>query len=267
MHVRYKIDPERQYTAMQVPDWEERFLQLPSQIDPRVVSLSRSLIEGRTGDREKVNAILAHFNSGAFQYSLDELPGESNDPLVRFLFEAKRGHCELYAGAVAVLLRLAGVKARVATGYYGGWWNSMGGYLELGDVDAHAWVEAYYDDAWHWVDATPESRRARREERFFAGLYDAYDAMEAFWHSYVVAFDESERREMVGNLAAAWESASGEWFGEDRGTRSGGSASWVAIPLLLGGMIAGIVVLVRRRNRRADVLGLRLRRALGGGSQ
>ena len=37
-------------------------------------------------------------------------PGEAASPLSQFLFETKKGHCELYAGAVAVLLRAAGVR-------------------------------------------------------------------------------------------------------------------------------------------------------------
>jgi protein-glutamine gamma-glutamyltransferase len=264
----YKIDPDRGQPISPLPDEDERYRRLPEGLDARVVQLAEQLTRGMTSDREKVEALLAHFSKSRFEYSLEPLAGTSNDPLVRFLFEAKKGHCELYAGALAVLLRLAGVKARVATGFYGGWWNSLGGYLELGDADAHAWVEAWYDGAWHWVDATPEDLRARRKEKSLAWILDAYDALEAFWFNSVLDFDERKRRELVGKLGESYETfAAGDWFdgGEDRPER-GATATQLAMPviLVLAGCAAGIVLVRRKRARTPEVLGRRLRRALGG---
>lgn len=261
----YKVDPDRRFDAMSVPDHERRFLQLPDDIDPRVVALAERLTQGEETQREKVRAVLRHFDRG-FEYSLEPLEGASEDPLVRFLFEAKRGHCELYAGAVVVLLRLAGVPSRVATGYYGGWWNSMGGYLELAEADAHAWVEVW-DDGWQWVDATPADLRMRRREKSFAWMLDLYDAAEAFWHNRIVAFDEKERRELVGTFSARFDDFSGGGFGSGGGPRpaSGGGGTAVAVVALILALLGGGVQLVRwrLRRRRPEALGARLRRALG----
>ncbi|MEL6185483.1 MAG: transglutaminaseTgpA domain-containing protein, partial [Myxococcota bacterium] len=138
-----------------------RYTQLPPDLDPRVRDLAQRISEGSTGPEDTTRRVLRHFGTG-YAYSLDPLPGTEEDPLVRFLFEARRGHCELYAGAVAVLLRAAGVPARVATGYYGGWYNVRSRALEMGSDDAHAWVEVLIDGRWIWVDATPEDLRARR---------------------------------------------------------------------------------------------------------
>jgi LPXTG-motif cell wall-anchored protein len=261
----YKIDPDRGPSTMALPDENERTLQLPK-LDARVVQLAEDLTRGLTNDREKVEAILAYFSKARFTYSLEPLSGTSDDPLVRFLFEAKRGHCELYAGALAVLLRASKVKARVAAGYYGGRWNSVGGYLELGDADAHAWVEAFYDGAWRWVDATPQDLRARREEQTLAWILDAYDALETFWFNRVLDFDERKRKELVGDLGKTFEAfAGGGWF-EDGGSSKlqSGSASQLAIPLVAIALLAGgAFLVVRRRRRSPEALGRRLRRALG----
>lgn len=262
----YKVDPDREYEPMLVPDHDRRFLQLPDRIDRRIVDLAERLTKGEETRRGKVQAILRHFDRG-FEYSLAPLEGEAEDPLVRFLFEAKRGHCELYAGAVVVLLRLAGVPSRVATGYYGGWWNSPGGYLELSEADAHAWVEVW-DGEWRWVDATPAELRLRRREKSFAWILDFYDAAEAFWHNRIVEFDEKERQRLVGGLTARFEEVRDVGIGSpgDLRTSGGGGSAGViaAIVVLLALAGAGVhVVSLRRRRRRPEALGARLRRALG----
>ncbi len=180
--------------------FEERMLALP-ELDPRVKDLAETLFEGKETAREKTDAVLRYFARG-FEYSLATLPGTSKDPLVRFLFEAKQGHCELYASAVAVLLRMGGVPARVATGYYGGWWNELGGYVEFTHEDAHAWVEVRDGKGWRFVDATPAGRRSRRRlsSVALAWLRDMKDAIEAFWFAKVIDFDESSRKRLMASL-------------------------------------------------------------------
>ena len=64
------------------------------------------------------------------------------DPVDGFLFDTRRGFCEHYASAFVVLLRAAGIPARVVTGYQGGELNPRGNYLIVRQSDAHAWAEA-----------------------------------------------------------------------------------------------------------------------------
>src|SRR6185437_13346462 len=60
------------------------------------------------------------------------------DAMDDFLFDTREGFCEHYSSAFTVLMRAAGIPARVVTGYQGGYWNALGGYLLVRNSDAHA---------------------------------------------------------------------------------------------------------------------------------
>jgi len=258
------------------PEAEEdlaRFRVLPGDVDPRILALAERLTEGAKSPAEKLDRVMAHFAQG-YRYSLEPLKGRAEDPLVRFLFEAKAGHCELYAGAVVVLLRAAGVPARVAAGYYGGWWNARSGTLEYTPDDAHAWVEWHDpDQGWTWADATPPGARTRRRGKSLAWLRDWYDWLEGAWFNHIVDFDEARRRALLERAQAEFDegwSAATTWIrGEDSGGsgpgRGGRAEPWgvAAAAVVLG--LAAAAVLRRRFDRRPEVLGRRLRRRLGAG--
>ncbi len=245
---------------------KNRWLKLPERLDPRVRALGQRLTDSATTAADKIRAVLGHFQTG-YVYSVDPLPGQADDPLARFLFEARQGHCELYAGAVAALLRVAGVPSRVVTGYYGGWWNSTAQTLEFTEQDAHAWVEVYLpDEGWVWVDATPPGERARRRSKALAWLRDVYDALDALWFNHVVDFDEKKRRALVERLIPSdWFSADGE-VGPAWSFGSGGQAPAAVqrsgLLLAVGGMVTMLLVWWRVGRRRSVGLGRRLRFAL-----
>ena len=91
---------------------------------------------------------------GGFRY--DERPPASigNPPLVDFVEVTRLGYCQHYAGAMAVMLRLLGVPARVAVGFTAGTWKA--GVWTVTDHQAHAWVEAWFDGfGWLAFDPTP----------------------------------------------------------------------------------------------------------------
>lgn len=245
-------------------------VELPESLDPRVRALAARLSEGQGSPREKIRAVLAHFSRG-YQYSLERLPGESEDPLVRFLFEAKQGHCELYAGAMAVLLRASGVPARVVTGYYHGAWSEVGHYQAFTREDAHAWVEAWDGAGWRWFDATPEDLRARRSETTaIARLRDLYDLADRLWYDYVVDFEnEGARRAFNASLWRLHRFAiSGDKLGAvlgALGAASGGGAGVAVLLALVFVPLLGLGLALHWLRRRKDPrsLGRRLRRLLG----
>src|SRR5207248_3228868 len=82
--------------------------------------------------------------------------------LESFLFSARRGYCQQFAGAMALLLRMGGVPARVATGFATGNYDSSKHQYVVSDLDAHAWVEAYFPGyGWVRFDPTPAAAPAR----------------------------------------------------------------------------------------------------------
>jgi transglutaminase-like putative cysteine protease len=136
---------------------QQQFTALPL-LDPRVTDLVAVVTEGASSPYERARSIQAFLTdrSEGFVYSLSTAPGTSGNDLVDFL-HLRRGYCEQYAGAMAVMVRAAGVPARVALGYTPGTLQDDGSRLITSD-DAHAWVEVYFDGlGWVPFDPTPLS--------------------------------------------------------------------------------------------------------------
>jgi len=91
---------------------------------------------------------------GGFRYEEQPPPGSGEPPLVDFVELTRAGYCQHYAGAMAVMLRMIGVPARVAVGFTAGTWK--GGVWTVTDQQAHAWVEAWFaGHGWLAFDPTP----------------------------------------------------------------------------------------------------------------
>ncbi len=132
-----------------------RYTELPV-VATSVTDLAANLTADAGTPYDRVRAVLSHFTDPAnrFVYSLSTAPGTTGDDLVDFL-RLKRGYCEQYAGAMAVLVRAAGVPARVVLGYTPGQVQEDGSRLVTTD-DAHAWVEAWFAGlGWIPFDPTP----------------------------------------------------------------------------------------------------------------
>ncbi len=110
-----------------------------------------------SSDQERFEQAEQYFRNN-FQYSLD-WPGERNgrDPLLVFLLEARRGHCQLFASALALLLRECGIPTRYVSGVVCRERHPSGSYYIARVRNIHAWVEAYDRDRKCWVvlDGTP----------------------------------------------------------------------------------------------------------------
>ena len=108
-----------------------------------------------------LNRALQLFNS-QFTYTLEPPLLTSDDPYDEFLFEVKRGFCEHYAGSFALLMRAAGIPARVVTGYQGGEVNPLNRELIVRQADAHAWVEVWLEERGLGARRSHLRRLARR---------------------------------------------------------------------------------------------------------
>ncbi len=92
--------------------------------------------------------------TGGFVY--DEQPPSSGGapPLAYFVAEGKRGYCQQFAGAMALMLRFLGIPARVAAGFTSGRYRE--GVWTVTDHNAHAWVEVWFPGyGWLTFDPTP----------------------------------------------------------------------------------------------------------------
>jgi hypothetical protein len=121
--------------------------------DAEMRALADTIFAGKEGTPERLKALAVWFRNEGFTYTVR--PGRM-ESLTKFLTRSRKGFCEHYAAASANLLRLAGVPARVITGYRGGRWNPWLRTLTIRDADAHAWVEAWDPNAGNWLrfDAT-----------------------------------------------------------------------------------------------------------------
>ncbi|GAB1425751.1 hypothetical protein MASR2M16_29850 [Thauera terpenica] len=119
-----------------------------------------------------------------------------------FLFDTKRGFCEHFASAFTVLMRAAGVPARVVTGYQGGEINPIDGNLVVRQLDAHAWSEVWLAGrGWVRVDPTYVSAPRRIEE----GLAAALPAGES------LAFSLGSQNNWARSVRLRWEALSNAW--------------------------------------------------------
>ena len=121
--------------------------------------LARTLADQATTPYAFVAAVKRHLTEG---YAYDQNPPTGRYPLENFLFSSKQGYCQQFSGAMALLLRMGGVPARVASGFTSGTYVRAQHRWVVSDIDAHAWVEVWFPRyGWVRFDPTPTSAPAR----------------------------------------------------------------------------------------------------------
>jgi protein-glutamine gamma-glutamyltransferase len=190
-------------------------LWLPQGRNQRSMALARAMRESAGSDQAFIDAVLAKFRNEEYFYTL-EPPRLQLDSVDDFLFNTRRGFCEHFASAFTMLARAAGIPARVVTGYQGGEYNPLSGYLLIRQSDAHAWSEVWLQGrGWVRVDPTAAVAPERIERGIDAALAEggeslpgsylrhsaligrlqlAWDAANTFWNNQVVAFGETQQR-------------------------------------------------------------------------
>jgi transglutaminase-like putative cysteine protease len=127
----------------------------------RAFELARRLRARSATPYDFVLAVERHLHRG---YRYSESPRASAFPLMEFLFGEKRGYCQQFSGAMALLLRLGGVPARVAAGFAPGAFDPQRREYVVRDLDAHSWVEVFFPRiGWVTRDPTPSAAPARSQ--------------------------------------------------------------------------------------------------------
>ncbi len=205
------IDQRVVYQAVSYPNFKlnpelnrftQRFyLHLPDGSNPRTRRLAEELRSEAADDLDYIDSVLHKFNQEEFYYTL-EPPGLGRNSVDEFIFESRRGFCEHYASAFAVLMRGAGIPARVVIGYQGGELNPMGNYLIVRQSDAHAWTEVWLeDDGWKRIDPTS----AVAPERIDAGMSGAmFDGTGANWGLSAPSL-------LLHQLTLTWDALNAKW--------------------------------------------------------
>jgi transglutaminase-like putative cysteine protease len=186
------------------------YLQLPP-LDPRIPELASAMTAGAATDLERARAIEGRLRS-EYGYTLELPDHEVADPLAYFLFTRKKGHCEYFASAMTVMLRTAGIPARLATGFQSGVYNPITDLWLVRASDAHAWVEAWIPGhGWTTFDPTPpDPRRGGFALLTKLGLY--VDAAETFWQEWVVSYDISRQGTLADHFEQGARSLGIRWF-------------------------------------------------------
>jgi hypothetical protein len=212
-----------------------RALHLPDGSSPRARELAHELRAKHSDDGAIVDEVLSMFREQKFYYTLTP-PLLGDQPVDEFLFSTRSGFCEHYASAFTVLMRAAGIPARVVTGYQGGEINDFGHYLIVRQSDAHAWAEVWLQGR-GWVRVDPTS--AVSPARVSAGLSAAiprgeslpalvrgdlqwlrklrlsWDFMSNAWNQWVLGYTPERQRwllESFGIDNATWQKMAAALF-------------------------------------------------------
>jgi len=205
-----------------------RALHLPNGSNPRAQELARALRAKHADDGAIVDEVLSMFRNQKFYYTLTP-PLLGEHAVDEFMFSTRSGFCEHYTSAFTVLMRAAGIPARVVTGYQGGEINNFGNYLIVRQSDAHAWTEVWLKDrGWVRVDPTaavsparvsagisaaiPRGEAlplmARGDFEWLRQLRLSWDFMANTWNQWVLGYTPERQRwllERVGIDNATWQ--------------------------------------------------------------
>ncbi len=125
----------------------------------RTYALARRLTGGAANEYFAAEAIDRYLKRN---YRYSESPPRRPYPLSAFLFHDRAGYCQQFSGSMALMLRMVGIPARVASGFAPGI-NDANGDYKITDIDAHAWVEVYFGGiGWVPFDPTPGVAPAAR---------------------------------------------------------------------------------------------------------
>lgn len=154
------VDPDPKALARAVagtPADSSVTAEIPTDLPKDLEKLTREVTRGADTDAKKAWAIQDFLRSSAFTYSTEPLPGSGYRALENFLLHDRRGYCEQFAAAMAMMAREVGIPSRVGVGFLPGK-RVEGNTWEVSIHDMHAWPELFFAGyGWVRFEPTPAS--------------------------------------------------------------------------------------------------------------
>jgi len=251
-----------------LPASYQSYLQLPPEITGRTRELARTITAGLTNQYDKAMAIKSWL-AGNLSYTLVLADPGAQEPVDFFLFDRKKGHCEYFASAFAVLARSVGIPTRQVNGFLGGEWNEYQGYVAVRAGDAHSWDEVYFPgvagsagsaaSGWVTIDPTPSADidvLGRGSPSWTARLARFADTMRFHWNKWVIEYDLASQLVLFRQVGGAFERAASA---AKRGLVAARDAARAAWPVLVALAAAGAGWLWWRRRHRGEPRALKSR--------
>ncbi len=219
--IKYKVNSSLSYDVSEQQERLKQSLVLPLGFNPKAIETAKQWRSEVNSDEEYIRKVLRFYNE-KFTYTLSP-PKLGANTVDEFLFSTQSGFCEHYSSSFVVLMRAAGIPARVVTGYQGGEWNEEDNYLLVRQYDAHAWAEVWLDGR-GWVRFDPTAAVA--PSRIEAGLFDTlseddqdlidssalpsfawvnslalkWDSLNYSWQRWVLSYDQEEQSRFLEDL-------------------------------------------------------------------
>jgi hypothetical protein len=198
-------------------EYLDSLLEYPEQAIPSAQAIANDIVKSIARRKRNPVAIAQRLEqhlamSTQFRYTLD-LDAKivlGMDPIEQFLSIDRRGHCQYFASALAMMLRSQGIPARLVVGYHCDEFNELGQYFVVRQSHAHAWVEALIDRDdlpigqsvygqpesqryWLRLDPTPGGGGLIEGDQVGSGRQIA-ELAQSFWNDYVVEMNPQTQR-------------------------------------------------------------------------
>ncbi|MBE0558167.1 MAG: transglutaminase domain-containing protein [Proteobacteria bacterium] len=222
---------------------------------PETQDLLRRITENQTTAFDKAVAIEQWLSGTDFEYTLDVPALPPLNAIDVFINNVRRGHCELYASALVLMLRGLGIPARVVSGFRGAEWNESDQSYTVRASMAHLWAEVYFPgEGWIVFDPAPQENPSEVAgfRRFLNALSTSRLKAKMIWYQEVIGFSRESQIERLRTFSIGLiQSIRGDGINEGLGVGGAGLlGGLINLPLALFASILLFVALVWRRRSR-----------------
>lgn len=235
--IRDVLDDERSFPFAfeSRPTQSYELLEFPGSLEPiipvrdRILESNGGRPTGKLATASLLSDTLASGREYTYTLSLTRATDNKIDPIVDFLLHKKKGHCQYFASALAMMLRSLEIPSRIVVGFRPTEYNEIGKYFAVQQNHAHVWVEAYFmvdelkgrfpvlpawctHGAWVRFDPTPAGNGSNSGTAIKQQRGQTYDAMQDMWNELVMKMDKSKQSDLWSLFGeSASDSYTGIW--------------------------------------------------------